>query len=275
MSVATTFFEHIEELRQRLVRIVITVFAVFVFTFTFGPKPVTVRGRELMLPYPTITDSISSRVYDRIWADLIPQFAEGPTIQSYASLTGGMLLLAEISVFLGILIGMPMIVYQLHRFIAPGLYPHERRLVVITALPAVFLFLCGAAFGYLVVIPFIIEFLLEVIFGMGIEPLIIANKFIPMVLVMMFAFGVVFELPIIMVGVTRLGVVPPRKWLKNWRWAMLAFIIFGAIITPDGSGITQMLVALPMIALYFIGYGFSRIAWRKFQAQAGKVKGKG
>ena len=78
--------------------------------------------------------------------------------------------------------------------------------------------------------------------------------FISFVIIFLIAYGLVFELPIIMVGLTRLGVVSPEFWAENWRYAFVGMIIFGAVVTPDGSGVTQIIVAAPMMVLYVIGY---------------------
>ena len=247
------------------------VFAVFIFTFMFGPVQVNLFGYDVWVPYPTLDNSMSAQVFKKIWNDQIPYLTDlGARPAPYASMAGGMITLIYISMFLGVVLGMPMIVYQLNRFISPGLYKHEQRMVLAITLPAVFLFLTGCAFGYFFIIPFIIRFLLEINIGIGANILIQPNDFMSMLLTLMLAFGIVFEIPIIMAGITRLGIVSPDKWLKNWRWAVIGFIIFGAAITPDGSGITQLLVAVPMTGLYFAGYGVSRRMWRKFQAKKGK-----
>jgi sec-independent protein translocase protein TatC len=72
--------------------------------------------------------------------------------------------------------------------------------------------------------------------------------------IFLIAYGLVFELPIIMAGLTNLGVVQAEFWKENWRYAFVGMVIFGAIVTPDGSGITQLIVAFPMMLLYVIGY---------------------
>ena len=160
--------------------------------------------------------------------------------------------------FLGILFGMPMIVYQFGKFVSPGLYPHERAILIKTALPATFLFGLGCAFAYFIIIPFTIDFLYGFAFAMDVQPFLSLESFISFVIIFLIAYGLVFELPIIMVGLTRLGVVSAQFWGDNWRYAFVAMVIFGAFVTPDGSGITQLMVAAPMMVLYVIGYLVSR-----------------
>jgi sec-independent protein translocase protein TatC len=164
----------------------------------------------------------------------------------------------EISLFLGILFGMPMIVYQFGKFVSPGLYPHEKAILIKMAFPATFLFALGCGFAYYIIIPFTIDFLYGFAFAMDVQPFLSLESFISFVIIFLIAYGLVFEIPIIMVGLTRLGTVSAEFWAENWRYAFVAMVIFGAIVTPDGSGITQLIVAMPMMVLYVIGYVISK-----------------
>jgi sec-independent protein translocase protein TatC len=99
--------------------------------------------------------------------------------------------------------------------------------------------------------------------------LLFADDFISFVLLFMLAFGLAFELPVLMYGLTALGIISSEFWKKNWRFAAIAIFVFGAIITPDGSGITMFLVALPMLALYVLGYAASvRLERRRERTKA-------
>ena len=80
------------------------------------------------------------------------------------------------------------------------------------------------------------------------------SEFLDFVLWFSLAFGIAFELPVVMYGLSYLGIVTPEFWKKNWRYATIAIFIFGAVITPDGSGVTMMLVSIPMLFLYVAGY---------------------
>jgi sec-independent protein translocase protein TatC len=253
-----SFWEHMEELRIRLIIVMATVLILFVFFFAFGYTEVTIGGITLVFPYPTLEDPIAAVFFRKILADLVPETVNGQQIEVYAGLTGGMVTLFYTSIFLAVTFSMPIIIYQLWAFLAPGLYAHEKKLMAKMVVPAFLLFLIGCLFAYIIIMPFIISFLISYILSIGGEPLIRVEDLIAFILLFTLAFGVIFELPIIMAGITRLGVVEPKFWKNNWRWAVIGSVLFGGVITPDGSGITQMMVAIPMLILYTIGYFLSK-----------------
>ena len=261
-----SFWEHLEELRKRLIIIIASVLVLSVYFFAFGYNTFMVGGITLAYPIPTLDRPISAIFFRKILADLVPATVNGQPIDIYASLVGGMMTLFYISIFLALIFAMPMIVYQIWAFLAPGLYPNEKRLMMRMVVPAVILFIMGCLFAYVIILPFTIHFLIGVIFAIGGQPLITVDDLITFVLLFTLAFGVVFELPIIMAGITKLGVVEPAFWKNNWRWAILGSVLFGGLITPDGSGITQMMVAIPMMILYAVGYFVSKRVARKADA---------
>jgi sec-independent protein translocase protein TatC len=252
-----SFWEHLEELRRRVLYILITVSAIALFTFIFGLRSVSIGGFTFYYPFPELFNNINAMVFRQIESDLV----RDSRIQLIPiNIADTIIVQLEISLFLGILFGMPMIVYQLGKFVAPGLYPNERRILYKTAFPAAVLFAVGCIFAYFLIIPFTIDFLYGYTFAMDLPAYLSLESFISFVILFLIAYGLVFELPIIMVGLTRLGVVAADFWKNNWRYAFVAFIIFGAIVTPDGSGITQIIVALPMMVLYVIGYLIARMS---------------
>jgi sec-independent protein translocase protein TatC len=250
-----SFWDHLEELRNRSLYCLLTVCAIAVFCFLFGLRPATIGGITIYYPFPALFNNINTQVFNQIRDDLI----KDPRIQLIPiGIADTMIVQLEISLFLGILFGMPIIVYQLGKFIAPGLYPNEKAILIKTAFPAALLFALGCSFAYYIIIPCTIDFLYGFTFEMGITPYLSVESFISFVILFLIAYGLVFELPIIMVGLTRIGVVSAVFWKDNWRYAFIAMVIFGAVITPDGSGITQLIVAMPMMLLYIIGYFISR-----------------
>jgi sec-independent protein translocase protein TatC len=254
MSREMGILDHIEELRKRVIRIFLIVGIVTIFCLAFGFKTFTLNGVTLAYPYPaypvTDTVSISVHLFNKLVSDLVPEnvstIVTTPVDAFFVQL--------KIAIFLGIAIGMPGIVYHIGKFIAPGLYPHERKIILRIMGPATFLFIVGCIFSYVLIIPFTFRFLYGYAFYMVDLPFLNINDFISFILLMMVAFGLVFELPVIMVGLTSLGVTSAEFWKRNWRYAIAAIFIFAAIITPDGTGVTQTLVAGPMLFLYFAGY---------------------
>ncbi|HEY9386989.1 MAG TPA: twin-arginine translocase subunit TatC [Nitrososphaeraceae archaeon] len=117
----------------------------------------------------------------------------------------------------------------------------------------ILLFVSGIIFSYILVIPFVLDFLYSYGQAIGVETFLNIDSFISFVLQFFLGFGITFELPMIMYAIALTGVLNALFWRKNFRYAIILFVIFGAIITPDGSGITMWLVTLSMLLLYFIG----------------------
>lgn len=172
--------------------------------------------------------------------------------------------LIHMYVALAILFSMPFTLWQFGKFVSPALKGRERRMVLKTIVPATFLFLSGCLFAFFFIIPFIIRFLFDVITGLDAQALITADAFMKFVILFSLGFGFVFQLPIVMNGLSRLGLVDSKFWLRHWRLAFVVMILFGGLITPDGSGITQMMIAVPMLFLYFMGY-LSVVWWERRQ----------
>jgi sec-independent protein translocase protein TatC len=163
----------------------------------------------------------------------------------------------RVSLLLGVAIAMPVIVYQILAFVGPGLTKQERRWVYPLVLGAAALFLAGCAFAYYVELPPALRFLLNPPSNIG-EPAIRASKYYDFVTRLLFVTGVVFELPLVVMGLAKLGVVNSRRLLGWWRQAIVVAFVVAAIVTPSIDPITQSLVAGPMIVLYFLGIVLSK-----------------
>lgn len=260
------FWEHVADLRRALVNVFLIFFAIFILTFVFGLEEFEVLGNTVVILYPNINDNIASLFFNQMTSDLLPSEVELITISPLDAIMANL----QISMFLGFAIGMPFFVYQLGNFIGPGLYPHERRLILKITVPATLLFIIGCLIAYYFVVPFAFDFLYGYTSAMGAHPFLSVSEFISFVLIFILFFGIVFELPVIMVGITLVGIVQPEFWKKHWRGSCIAIFIIAAVITPDGSGITQVLVAVPMIVLYFIGYVASKHYYRKIKVTKAK-----
>ncbi len=254
-----SFWEHMEELRRRLISVFAVVVINFVFFFTFGFNSSVVGGVTIIYPIPTMDNPVSAVFFRKILTDLVPATVNGQPIEVYASLTGGMTTLLYVSISLSVIFSMPLIVYQLWSFLSPALREREKRMIMKMVIPAIMLFIIGCLFAYIIILPFTVNFLLGVIFAIEGTPLVTVEDLVTFILLFTLAFGVVFELPIIMAGITKLGVIEPVFWKENWRYAFIGAILFGGLITPDGSGITQLMVAIPMMILYVIGYFVSKM----------------
>jgi sec-independent protein translocase protein TatC len=247
-----SFFEHLEELRQRLKVVVAVFIVVFLIVLTFTIQAVAVGGTTLYVPLPTLDQrqTIPKQVFDQLNHSLIQGSASlvvlGPAEAVIVQLKVGM--------FLAAVLISPLSTYEFWKFVAPALKPSERRLIFRITFPVVALFLSGVVVSLLVVLPFTFSFLYSFATAFGATPFLKLDEFLDFVLWFSIAFGLAFEMPVVMYGLSYLGIVTPEFWKKNWRYAAIAIFIFGAVITPDGSGITMMLVAIPMLFLYAAGY---------------------
>lgn len=245
-----SFWDHLAELRKAIVKIIITVAAFSLFFFIFGLREGTLFGYQVVYPYPDMTDNIANLVFLQVKNDLLPS-----QLDLFPSrLIDPILINVQISMFLGIILGTPMIFYQIGLFVGPGLHSHERRALMLVTIPATFLFILGCLFSYYVLTPFLIDFMYRYIVSMDTVQIVSISDFVMFVLMITLAFGIIFELPIFMIGFTKIGMVSSDFWKRHWRIAFIIMAVVGAAITPDGSGITMMIVAVPMWILYAIGY---------------------
>ncbi len=172
----------------------------------------------------------------------------------------------KVSLMSGVIIAMPFLVYQLFAFVAPGLTPREKR-TIFSILPAItFMFLCGVAFAYFMVLPQALNFLYN--FNSGIaKPMISLDNYVGFVTRILLVVGLVFETPLIIMGLARLGVVSPQ-WLaarRKW-WIIIAFVI-AAIVTPTPDPLTQTIVAVPLILLLELGILLAHLVYKKKRQQ--------
>lgn len=163
---------------------------------------------------------------------------------------------------LGIMLSLPFILYQLWAFMAPALYRRERRVVLLVVVGAVLLFVAGAAMGYFIVLPLAIPWLMD--FGTGVlEPMITASEYFGFAFSLTLAFGVAFELPVVLLGLAGLGVVSPQFLARYRRHALVGAFIIGAFLTPGDMVWTTVAMAGPLYLLYEISILLSYLVVRR------------
>lgn len=241
--------EHLEEIRKRLLRMVIAVGAIAFFILGFHITPFVYNGITLYYPNFSPFDNIAAQITLTMKHQLLP-----PSVQLIQT-APGQAFFAQfyVAVLLGIAVGMPVIVRECVAFLGPALDRKEIQIVRSITIPAVALFIAGCLFSYFFVTPYILEFLYK--YGQSAELLTFLNivDFITFVLQFLLAFGISFQLPLIMYSVTASGMVNEKFWKRNLRYAIIVIVILGAAITPDGSGVTMWFISGPMIGLYLIG----------------------
>ncbi len=221
-----TLIEHLEELRTRLIKCLIAIAIGFFVSYAFKEKIFAILTQPLL----EVLDGKGSLIFTGI-----PE-----AFFTYL----------KVSLLAGIMVASPVIMYQFWMFVAPGLYPEERRMVLPAVILSIFFFTGGALFGYFVIFPFGFSFLIGFA-NESLRPLPSMKEYLGFASKLLFAFGFAFELPIVITFMARLGIVSVDFLKKNRKYAILIFFTLAAILTPPDV-VTQMLLALPLIILYEI-----------------------
>jgi len=240
---------HLKELRKRLLRIVLVIGIITAFILTFHAEPIQVEQITLYYPSPEPLNNIAAQITNHMKMNLVPEDVQ--LIQT----APGQAFFAQIYIaaLVGIVVGMPIIIKELVGFIKPALKENEINVSRSISLPALGLFIAGCVFSYNFVIPYILEFLYRYGESAGLVTFLNIMDFVTFVLQFLLAFGFSFQLPLVMYAISASGMVDSDFWRKNIRYAIVVIVIFGAVITPDGSGVTMWFIAVPMIVLYVAG----------------------
>lgn len=167
----------------------------------------------------------------------------------------------KLALVAGLFLVLPYVLWRIYRFVMPGLYRNERRIVAPVLLSSSLLFYTGVAFAYLILIPKVVAFML----GFATEtmlPLIGIGSYFAFVARLCLAFGLVFELPLAVLMLTSFGIVSPSLLLKGWRWALLVIVTLSALLTPPDV-LSQLLMAGPVMLLYLGSVGVSFLVRRR------------
>jgi sec-independent protein translocase protein TatC len=249
MSEIQEINKHLEELRIRILKIVIIVGVITAVILAFHAEPIEFAGIVLYYPNPQPLDNMAAQLTNYMSQNLVPEQVQ--LIQT----APGQAFFAQVymAALVGIVVGMPVIVRELVSFLRPALKEREIHISRSITLPALGLFVSGCVFSYVFVIPYILEFLYRYGESAGLVTFLNIVDFVTFVLQFLIAFGLSFQLPLVMYAATASGMVDSKFWKKNIRYAIVIIVIFGAAITPDGSGVTMWFIAAPMIALYVAG----------------------
>ena len=162
------------------------------------------------------------------------------------------------SFLISLLITFPYALYSLEKYLRPALYPRERKVIYKFVLPSLILFYLGCAFGYFLIIPETFSILYSFAAPIGVTPFFSLDSFISSVFMLTVSVGLIFLLPVLMVVLTRLSIIPQEWWLRHWRGAIVTALIFCAVVTPDGSGVTMIFLFIPLVLLDIIGVVLSK-----------------
>jgi sec-independent protein translocase protein TatC len=231
-----SFLDHLEELRWRILKAIIAVVVGAIACFAF-----------------------SGYILDFLTLPVLRIEPQPKLI--FLSPTGMFFVRITLSLVCGFILALPVIVYQIYAFIVPGLYAHERKHVVPLIVLTFFCFLVGSAFAYFLIIPFGLKFLLGLATP-DIEPTLDIGRYIGFVTRIMLAFGLVFELPVLSMFLTRIGLLTPRFLRRIRRYAVVVIAVVAALLTPPDV-FTQVMMILPLVILYEISIWISALIYRK------------
>jgi len=224
---------HLEELRTRLIRSLIAVGVGFLICYAFKEKLFWIISRPLI--------------------GVLPQ----GSFMIFTGLPEAFFTYLKISFFAGLFLASPVVLYQIWKFISPGLYQKEKKYVVPFVITSTLLFVGGVCFAYFLVLPpaykFFVDFSTDFF-----RPMFTLREYLSLTLKLLLAFGIVFEIPVFLFFMTKIGLVNPRILARQRKYAILIIFIAAAILTPTPDAFTQILMALPMMVLYEIGILISK-----------------
>ncbi len=227
-----SFLEHLDELRKRLIWALVSVAIAFAMCWTF-----------------------SSELYDIAAA---PIRANPSVILSVSRPQDVFALSFKVTLVGALFLSAPFVLWQVWLFVSPGLYAHERRYAVPFVLAASVCFVLGGAFGYFIAFPAALKFLLDWTVSLHLTPIIDASAYFDLFFTVIVSLGFVFQIPIAIFILSRIGLVTARMLLVNLKYAIFAASVIAAVITPTTDPGNMLIIAGPMVALYVIGIP---IAW--------------
>jgi sec-independent protein translocase protein TatC len=233
---AMTLVQHLAELRRRLI------FCVIAFVVGASVAAAFYPGMLHLLQHPFCQASPHNCAF----------YVTGPL--------DPLSLRIQMAAFGGLLLASPVILYQLWRFVTPGLYRNEKRYAVPFVVSAVTLFVGGCALAY-TVFAHALEFL-RAVGGPTLHEILSPNQYLSLILLMMFLFGITFEFPVVLVGLELAHVVTPRQLLHFWRWAVIGLTLIAAVFTPSGDPLSMLVLAVPLIAFYFLSIALGKLFGR-------------
>jgi sec-independent protein translocase protein TatC len=245
-----SFLEHLEELRQRLIRSVLAICVGFGICFwksdaiyAYLAKPLTDTLRALHMSEKLV----------------------------YTNPTDPFNLSIKLSIVVGLFVASPYVLWQVWLFISPGLYRHEKRYVWPFVFLTTSLFIMGGFFAYFMAFPAALKFLVE--FGKRFQPMITINEYWNLALTIIVGVGLVFELPVIILLLSLFGIVTPRFLIRQIRYAILITAVVAAAIAPTPDLTTLFMFWIPMVGLYILSIGLSwlvylRKKWKQKREQA-------
>jgi len=236
MSTQDTFISHLIELRDRLLRAILAVMIVFLCLFPWARELYALLAMPLIAALPAGGQMIAT---DVVGVFLVP---------------------VKVAFLVAFVIALPYVLYQVWAFVAPGLYVHEKRLVLPLVVASSVLFIVGMSFAYFLVFPVVFKFMASIA-PEGVAWMTDIDKYLSFALTTFLAFGVTFEVPVVVIVLVRAGVVSIEKLKEIRPYVIVGAFVVGAIFTPPDV-ISQVMLAVPLWLLYELGIVFARMVGR-------------
>ncbi|MEK6371796.1 MAG: twin-arginine translocase subunit TatC [Acidobacteriota bacterium] len=234
-----SFLEHLEELRKRLLISILAVVGGFFLCWNYAEP-----------------------IFAIIQKPLTQFLAAGDQRLAYTRLTEPFFLYMKVAFFTGIFLASPIVILQIWLFITPGLYPRERRYAAPFVIFATLFFVAGGWFGYQFMLPAACKFFVDT--GAQFKQMIKVDEYFSFASTVILSAGLVFETPILIFFLARLGIVTPAFLMQKLKYAVVLSFVIAAIVTPGPDMVTQTFLAVPMIALYLLGIGVAYLFGKKY-----------
>jgi sec-independent protein translocase protein TatC len=229
---------HLLELRKRLVRSFAAIFIAFVFTYGY-----------------------SESLYALMLRPVLPALPEGQKFMAFTGLIEPFFIYLKVGFLGAFVVASPIVIYQVWRFVAPALYKKERKLFMPLVGLSFVLFIVGVSFAYFVVFPLAFKYLLGYS-GVALKPYLSMSLYFAFASKLLLAFGLAFQLPLVIMVLSMLGIVTAKKMASYWRYAILASVIVAALLTPPDI-FSQILMGVPLMGLYWLGILLASIFGKK------------
>jgi sec-independent protein translocase protein TatC len=247
MSTQDTFISHLVELRDRLLRAILAVVVVFLCLFPWARDLYAVLARPLLAALPAGGQMIAT---DVVGVFLVPM---------------------KVAFLVAFVIALPYVLYQAWAFVAPGLYAHEKRLVLPLVVASSALFLVGMSFAYFLVFPTVFKFMASIA-PAGVAWMTDIDKYLSFVLTTFIAFGVTFEVPVVVIVLVHMGMISIAKLKEIRPYVIVGAFVVGAIFTPPDV-LSQVMLAVPLWILYELGIVLSRFVAKPAAAEGSSATG--
>ncbi len=241
-----SFFDHLGELRKRILYSFAFILIFFLVSWTFVDK-----------------------LYH--WFSIpVLQFLPAGEKLAFTSLTEPFMMYIKIAFISGAFISSPFIFYQLWAFITPGLYKNEQKMVIPFVFFTTFFFILGGAFGYYAIFPWACRFFLEV--GSDFNAIITINEYFSLAFRVLLGISLIFELPVLSFLLAKMGIITSKFLIKHFKYAIVLIFVIAAVITPTPDIITQSMFAIPMMLLYLLSVLIAKIVGPKEEKEKVKKK---